>query len=232
MAALIAWTACVFALIILSRTAPSARLRASSTRHGAAASGGLRSLTRLSKRTEGSSKRSRPLSRRVVRFLTGGRLDIEARRCHMSARRAFQHQPTEACHAKRSRLRRPAVLSRSRVSGGEGYPSETHVRRGDRTVHGDKELTEKLGRNDLCPCGSGRRFQDLLPALWSLPRQRAEVLCARLSARAASWPDTRVAPECRLVPAIHVFLCVRSEDVDARVKPAHDMRWSLYRIVV
>jgi len=23
-----------------------------------------------------------------------------------------------------------------------------------RIVHGDKELMEKLGRNDLCPCGS------------------------------------------------------------------------------
>jgi len=33
-----------------------------------------------------------------------------------------------------------------------------------RVVHGDKELTEKLGRNDLCPCGSGRRFQEMLLA--------------------------------------------------------------------
>ncbi|HEV7504580.1 MAG TPA: SEC-C metal-binding domain-containing protein [Thermoanaerobaculia bacterium] len=31
-------------------------------------------------------------------------------------------------------------------------------------MHGDKELLEKLGRNDPCPCGSGRRFQELLPA--------------------------------------------------------------------
>ena len=46
----------------------------------------------------------------------------------------------------------------------KGYPSETHVKRGIRVVHGDKELVEKLGRNDLCPCGSGRRFQALLPA--------------------------------------------------------------------
>jgi hypothetical protein len=45
----------------------------------------------------------------------------------------------------------------------KGYPSETRVRRGHRVVHGDKELLEKLGRNDLCPCGSGRRFQALLP---------------------------------------------------------------------
>jgi len=37
------------------------------------------------------------------------------------------------------------------------------VRRGYRVVHGDKELLEKLGRNDLCPCGSGHRFQELLP---------------------------------------------------------------------
>jgi uncharacterized protein YecA (UPF0149 family) len=37
------------------------------------------------------------------------------------------------------------------------------VKKGLRFVHGDKELSEKLGRNDLCPCGSGRRFQALLP---------------------------------------------------------------------
>ena len=46
-----------------------------------------------------------------------------------------------------------------------GFPSETHVKRGVRVVGGGKELTEKLGRNDLCPCGSGRRFQEVLPAV-------------------------------------------------------------------
>ena len=40
----------------------------------------------------------------------------------------------------------------------KGFPSETQVKRGPRVVHGDKELCEKLGRRDLCPCGSGRRF--------------------------------------------------------------------------
>ncbi|MFD0876947.1 SEC-C metal-binding domain-containing protein [Massilia pinisoli] len=25
-------------------------------------------------------------------------------------------------------------------------------------MHGEKELLEKLGRNDPCPCGSGRHF--------------------------------------------------------------------------
>ncbi len=45
----------------------------------------------------------------------------------------------------------------------KGFPSQTQVKRGEQIVHGDKDLTEKLGRNDLCPCGSGRRFQALLP---------------------------------------------------------------------
>ena len=41
----------------------------------------------------------------------------------------------------------------------KGFPSETKVKRGVRFVHGDKLLEEKLGRDDLCPCGSGRRFK-------------------------------------------------------------------------
>jgi uncharacterized protein YecA (UPF0149 family) len=40
----------------------------------------------------------------------------------------------------------------------KGYPSETQVKKGYRVVHGNKELREKLGRNDLCPCCSGHRF--------------------------------------------------------------------------
>ena len=44
----------------------------------------------------------------------------------------------------------------------KGYPSETRVKRGKRVVGGGKELVEKLGCNDLCPCGSGRKFQGLL----------------------------------------------------------------------
>jgi uncharacterized protein YecA (UPF0149 family) len=43
------------------------------------------------------------------------------------------------------------------------FPSETRVKQGLRIVGGGKELMEKLGRNDLCPCGSRRRFQKLLP---------------------------------------------------------------------
>jgi hypothetical protein len=44
----------------------------------------------------------------------------------------------------------------------KSFPSEMRVKRGDRVVHGDVELCEKLGRNDMCPCGSGRKFQTLL----------------------------------------------------------------------
>src|SRR2546422_4122874 len=40
----------------------------------------------------------------------------------------------------------------------KGFPSEAQVKRGFRVVRGDKELREKLGRNDPCPCGSGRSF--------------------------------------------------------------------------
>lgn len=36
--------------------------------------------------------------------------------------------------------------------------SESQVKRGYRVVHGSKELLEKLGRNDPCPCESGRLF--------------------------------------------------------------------------
>jgi SEC-C motif-containing protein len=44
-----------------------------------------------------------------------------------------------------------------------GFPSETRVKRGNRSVKGGvKELLERLGNNDPCPCGSGRRFQELL----------------------------------------------------------------------
>ena len=44
----------------------------------------------------------------------------------------------------------------------KGFPSETQVKRGARVVHGNKEFSERLGRNDLCPCGSGYSFQELL----------------------------------------------------------------------
>lgn len=54
----------------------------------------------------------------------------------------------------------------------KGFPSETAAKRGDRIVRGTKELSEKLGRNDPCPCGSARSFQALLPAQWLLSTAR------------------------------------------------------------
>ncbi|MFN3945842.1 MAG: SEC-C metal-binding domain-containing protein [Allosphingosinicella sp.] len=40
------------------------------------------------------------------------------------------------------------------------------MKRGLRFVRGgEKELVEKLGRRDPCPCGSGKSFQALLPRL-------------------------------------------------------------------
>ncbi|MCP4611275.1 MAG: nucleic acid-binding protein [Planctomycetes bacterium] len=44
----------------------------------------------------------------------------------------------------------------------KGYPSESRVKQGIQVVHGNKELFEKLGRKDPCPCGSGNKFQKLL----------------------------------------------------------------------
>ena len=68
----------------------------------------------------------------------------------------------------RQRCARTATVTNSRPfevtsKRRKSYPSETHVKRGERFVRGDVELIEKLGRNDLCPCGSGRLFQEVLP---------------------------------------------------------------------
>ena len=50
-----------------------------------------------------------------------------------------------------------------------GFPSETNVKRGARSVKaGEKELLERLGNNDPCPCGSGRRFRAVLSQQWPL----------------------------------------------------------------
>jgi uncharacterized protein YecA (UPF0149 family) len=55
-----------------------------------------------------------------------------------------------------------------------GFPSESNVQRGERVVHGNKELSEKLGRNDPCPCGSGKRFQEMLHAQWFVLTEHEE----------------------------------------------------------
>jgi len=72
----------------------------------------------------------------------------------------------------------------------KGFPSETNVKRGERVVGGRKELLEKLGRNDPCPCGSGRRFQTLLHAHRRVRRLRPRLLLLG-SSRIASCPKDR-----------------------------------------
>ena len=57
------------------------------------------------------------------------------------------------------RLQRQRIFFETMSKRRKGFPSETNVKRGIRKVHGDKLLEEKLGRNDLCPCGSGKRFK-------------------------------------------------------------------------
>ena len=66
---------------------------------------------------------------------------------------------TKAVHHGPDRTRTPAVFFETMSKRRKGFPSETKVKRGVRIVHGNKELAEKLGRNDLCPCGSGKRFK-------------------------------------------------------------------------
>ena len=64
-------------------------------------------------------------------------------------------------HAKHETrtVRRTAIFFENMSKRRRGFPSETQVKRGVRVVHGDKVLEEKLGRNDLCPCRSGKRFK-------------------------------------------------------------------------
>jgi hypothetical protein len=66
------------------------------------------------------------------------------------------------CDSRRT-TSRPSAFEVTRKRR-KGFPSESRVKRGYRVVGGHKELLEKLGRNDQCPCGSGRRFQALLHA--------------------------------------------------------------------
>jgi uncharacterized protein YecA (UPF0149 family) len=42
----------------------------------------------------------------------------------------------------------------------KGFPSETRVKKGHQIVHGNKELVEKLGRNDSCPAALEGGFKN------------------------------------------------------------------------
>ena len=93
---------------------------------------------------------------------------------------ANREQLTGGHHEKPTTPGRSLPVSRPQVSAARRHPSETGVKRGHRVVHGDKELLEKLGRNDPCPCRSARSFQAVLPARWRLRRRLAQGLSPRL----------------------------------------------------
>ena len=76
------------------------------------------------------------------------------------------YDPPALCDEEDDHVPRPRHrdILLSRLASAAGVPSsESRVKRGNRIVGVDTELVEKLGRNDLCPCGSGRRFPPLLP---------------------------------------------------------------------
>ncbi|MGN6619958.1 MAG: SEC-C metal-binding domain-containing protein [Sphingomonas sp.] len=85
----------------------------------------------------------------------------------------------------------------------KGYPSETNVKRGVRFVNGDKELVEKLGRNDRCPCGSGSSFQAVLPQIGPLSMALSvTIIGATDTNKGAGSGQSPVAP----ITAIHRFV--------------------------
>ena len=100
-------------------------------------------------------RRHRQVNLLVGRSVTFARPDV-VRETRMSPARSPQGTGGVPCSPTNSKNRRPfETMSKRR----RGFPSETQVKRGVRIVHGDKLLEEKLGRNDLCPCGSGKRFK-------------------------------------------------------------------------
>jgi hypothetical protein len=81
---------------------------------------------------------------------------------HLAPHPVGQREGDVPCDSKRNSSTATAFEATSKRR--KGFPSESRVKRGSRVVHGDKELLEKLGRNDPCPCKSRRRFQELLHA--------------------------------------------------------------------
>lgn len=90
----------------------------------------------------------------VVRTLPSGRSSRYGHGPLSSERRS------PSCHAATTSTTSRAFERSSKRR--KGFPSETRVKRGQRIVYGDKLLEEKLGRNDPCPCGSGKSFQEVL----------------------------------------------------------------------
>ncbi|RYD18739.1 MAG: hypothetical protein EOP88_21535 [Verrucomicrobiaceae bacterium] len=72
-----------------------------------------------------------------------------------------------------------------------GFPSETNVKRGAQSVGDEgKILEERLGREDPCPCGSGHRFQAMLPPHGPLRRRSSRGVLSATEVR----PNSRSSP--------------------------------------
>ena len=69
-------------------------------------------------------------------------------------------QPNKEAVWQTTSIHTPAPFFERTSKRRKGFPSETQVKRGERIVRGFKELIEKLGRNDPCPCGSNRKFKN------------------------------------------------------------------------
>ena len=91
--------------------------------------------------------------------LPGGSTDTPEPACQCRCLLSKAPFSRKEAHHAHQRLPRSGVFFEPMSKRRRGFPSETQVKRGLRIVHGDKELVEKLGRNDLCPCGSGKRFK-------------------------------------------------------------------------
>ena len=94
-------------------------------------------------------------------------------------RQGFEFLGYKIKRGKQLRLPPGKIRSGAQLGALYAIPREKSVRRfmdqvraltSRRVPLKTKELIEKLGREDLCPCGSGRRFQALLP--WQQAFQR------------------------------------------------------------
>ena len=105
------------------------------------------------------------------------------------------------------------VMSKRR----KGFPSETQVKRGDRVVHGDKELVEKVGRNDPCPCGSGKLVKKCCRNTGCFRRRQSGLLLLGnkitipLGSREPSGFSVRGASEGQAFPSLASFEVAISE---------------------
>ncbi|WP_414649607.1 SEC-C metal-binding domain-containing protein [Dyella sp.] len=67
-------------------------------------------------------------------------------------------------------------LSSAVANAARAIPPNNGSRKATASFTATRNYFEKLGRNDPCPCGSARLFQELLHAIRQLRRRRAALL--------------------------------------------------------